>query len=180
MLGLGLDPTIPDERGAMAACDRIAEATSAGQIRAFTGNEYLRSLASGDFVACLAWSGDIVQLQYDRPDIQFVIPSEGGISWYDTMVIPKGAPNAYAAADWMNYVYDPVQAAQITAYVQYVPPVKGVKEQLQKMGGDAAALAESPVLFPAEADTARLKVFADLPVDVDQRITERFLQITGG
>ena len=35
----------------------------------------------------------------DRPDIQFVIPEEGGMSWYDTMVIPKGAPNAVAAAD---------------------------------------------------------------------------------
>ena len=50
-----------------------------------------------------------------RPDIQFVIPDEGGMSWYDTMVIPKGAPNAFAAADWMNFVYDPVQAAQLTA-----------------------------------------------------------------
>ena len=71
-----------------------------------------------------------MQLQYDRPDIQFVIPEEGGMSWYDTMVIPKGAPNAYAAADFMNFVYDPVQAAQLTAYVQFVSPVKGVRDEL--------------------------------------------------
>jgi spermidine/putrescine transport system ATP-binding protein len=180
MLGLDIDPTVVDEKGAMAALDKIAAATSGGQIRAFTGNEYLRSLESGDFVACIAWSGDIVQLNYDRPDIKFVIPKEGGMSWYDTMVIPKGAPNAYAAADWMNYVYDPVQAAQITAYVQYVTPVKGVKEQLIKMGGDAASLAASPILFPTDAILARLKVFADLPSDVDQAITTRFLGITGG
>ena len=125
MLGMGLDPSVVDEDGALAALDQIEQATNDGQIRAFTGNEYLRSLESGDFVACIAWSGDIVQLQYDRPDIQFVIPEEGGMSWYDTMVIPKGSPNAYAAADWMNFVYDPVQAAQLTAYVQYVSPVEG-------------------------------------------------------
>ena len=48
----------------------------------------------------------------------------------------------------MNFVYDPVQAAQLTAYVQYISPVKGVREELIKMGGDAAALADSPILFP--------------------------------
>jgi spermidine/putrescine transport system ATP-binding protein len=180
MLGMGLDPSVVDEQGALDAVAKIGEASSDGQIRAFTGNDYLRSLQSGDFVACVAWSGDVVQLQKDRPDIHFVIPEEGGMSWYDTMVIPKGAPNAYAAADFMNFVYDPVQAAQITAYVQYVPPVKGVKEQLVKMGGEAAALADSPILFPSAQDAARLKVFADLPQDVDDTITAAFLKVTGG
>jgi spermidine/putrescine transport system substrate-binding protein len=180
MLGLGHDPTIANEDGAMEAMDRIEEATRSGQIRAFTGNEYLRSLESGDFVACLAWSGDIVQLQYDRPDIQFVIPEEGGMSWYDTMVIPKGAPNGYAAADWMNFVYDPVQAAQLTYWVQYISPVKGVRDELIAMGGDAAELADSSILFPTEEDSARLHVFADLPDDVDAAITDRFLGIIGG
>jgi spermidine/putrescine transport system ATP-binding protein len=180
MLGLGLDPSVVDEAGAMEAIDKIAQATNDGQIRQFTGNEYLRSLESGDFVACVAWSGDVVQLQKNRPDIQFVIPEEGGMSWYDTMVIPKASPNAYAAADFMNFVYDPVQAAQITAYVQYVSPVKGVKEQLIKMGGAAAALADSPILFPSAEDAARLKVFADMPAEVDDAITAAFLKVTGG
>ena len=180
MLGIGRDPSVVDQEGAFEALDRIEQATNDGQIRAFTGNEYIRSLESGDFVACIAWSGDVVQLQYDRPDIQFVIPEEGGMSWYDTMVIPKGSPNAYAAADFMNFVYDPVQAAQLTAFVQFVSPVKGVKEELIKMGGEAAALADSPILFPTAADAARLKVFADLPADVDDAITAAFLKVTGG
>ena len=180
MMGMGFDPSVVDEEGALQAVAKIAEASSSGQIRAFTGNEYLRSLESGDFVACVAWSGDVVQLQLTRPDIEFLIPTEGGMSWYDTMVIPKGSPNAYAAADFMNFVYDPVQAAQLTAYVQYVSPVKGVKEQLIKMGGDAAALADSPILFPTAEDAARLKVFADLPADVDDAVTAAFLKVTGG
>jgi spermidine/putrescine transport system ATP-binding protein len=180
MLGLGADPSVVDEQAAFEALDRIEQATNDGQIRAFTGNEYLRSLESGDFVACVAWSGDIVQLQYDRPDIVFQIPEEGGMTWYDSMVIPKGAPNAYAAAEWMNFVYDPVQAAQITAYVQFVSPVKGVRDELVRMGGDAAALADSPILFPSEEEAARLHVFADLPDEIDIAITERFLGITGG
>jgi spermidine/putrescine transport system substrate-binding protein len=180
MLGLGYDPQVVDEEGAMAALDRIEHANGEGQFRAFTGNEYLRSLENGDFAACVAWSGDIIQLQYDRPDIQFVIPDEGGMSWYDTMVIPKGAANGYAAADWINFVYDPVQAAQLTYWVQYVPTVKGVREELIKMGGDAAELADSPILFPSEEVSARLNVFAAIDDDLDNRLTERFLRIIGG
>ena len=178
MLGLGLDPAVVDEDGAFEALDMIEAAAADGQIRVFTGNEYLRSLESGDFAVCFAWSGDVVQAE--DPNIQFLIPEEGGMSFYDTMVIPKGAPNAYAAADWMSFVYDPVQAALLTSYVQYVTPVKGVRDELVAMGGDAAALADSPILFPDEATTARLKVFADLPEEVDVAITDRFLSITGG
>ncbi len=181
MLGLGHDPSLSDgvEDKANEALDLIEQATQDGQIRAFTGNEYLDGLRRGDYAACIAWSGDIVQLQYERPDIKFVIPDEGGMSWYDTMVIPKGADNGRAAAEWMNFVYDPVQAAQLTYWVQYVSPVKGVKDELIKMGGDAATLAESEILFPSEESAARLKVFATLPDDVDARLTDRFLGITG-
>jgi len=64
--------------------------------------------------------------------------------------------------------------------VQYVTPVKGVREQLTKMGGDAAALADSPILFPSADDLARLKSFADLPAGVDDAITAAFLKVTGG
>ncbi|MDH4075271.1 MAG: polyamine ABC transporter ATP-binding protein [Acidimicrobiia bacterium] len=180
MLALGLDPTVVDEDGALAALDKINQANAAGQFRAFSGGEYLRSLQSGDFVACIAWSGDIVQLQLERPDISFVIPEEGGMLFYDTMVIPKGAANGLAAADWINFVYDPVQAAQLTSWVQYISPVKGVREELVKLGDDGAALAENPILFPDEETSARLRVFAALPDDVDARLNDVFNGIIGG
>ncbi len=177
MLGLGKDPSVLDEDGMQAALDKIQQATSSGQIRQFTGNEYLASLENNNFIACLAWSGDVVQLT--NPDVEFVIPEEGGMSWYDTMVIPKGAPNGVAAAKWMNYVYDPAVAAKITAHVQYVSPVLGVRDELVKLGGDAAKLADSPILFPSEADKKRLHIFAQIPDAVDAKITDRFLKITG-
>ena len=181
MLGLGHDPRVLDEDGAMEALDLIEQANDDGQIRAFTGNEYLRSLESGDFVACVAWSGDVVQLQYDRPDIQFVIPEEGGMSWYDTMVIPKGAPNGFAAADWMNFVYDPVQAAQLTYWVQYVTPVKGVRDELIQMGDDAAGARRQPDPVPERGGlVAPRRVRRPSPTSSTTQLTDRFLGIIGG
>jgi spermidine/putrescine transport system substrate-binding protein len=178
MLGLGLDPTVVDEDGMNKALDFIEDAVNSGQIRQFTGNEYIESLENENFVACVAWSGDVAQIA--NPDVTFVIPEEGGMSWFDTMVIPKGAPNAVAAAKFMNFVYDPKNAALLTQYVQFVSPVVGVKEGLLKRGGDAADLANNPLLFPSDEEKARLKVFASLPREMDQRITDRFIGIYGG
>ncbi len=177
MLGMGHDPSALNEDAMNEALDKIEQAVADGQIRQFTGNEYLQSLENENFVACIAWSGDALQLT--NPDVSFVVPEEGGMSWFDTMVIPKGAPNAVAAAKWMDYVYDPVNAARITAWVQYVSPVIGVRDELVKLGEDGAALAESPILFPDDETKSRLRVFAEIPDDVDTRITDRFLSITG-
>jgi len=177
MLSQGADVTKSNMDAAGKALDLIEQAKSDGQIRAFTGNEYLASLESGDFVACIAWSGDIVQMT--KPGIKFVIPEAGGMQWFDTMVIPKGATNTDSAAAWMNYVYDPVNAAKITAFVKYVSPVKGVHDELIKLGGDAAALADSPILFPDDETKKRLNVFAELSSKDEIALQDRFNKITG-
>jgi spermidine/putrescine transport system substrate-binding protein len=177
LLGLGVDPaTVSTFDEAAGAFDQLAAAKSDGQIRAFTGNDYLDDLSTGNFAACVGWSGDVVQLAKDNPAVRFVIPDEGGMSWADTMLMPKGAANRDQAAAWMNFVYDPVQAAQITAYVQYVSPVVGVQEELAKIDPE---LAESPLLFPDAATLERLHGFANLPEDVEAEYDAAFSDIVG-
>lgn len=178
MLTQGADPSRATEAAADAALDRLEALRRDGQIARFTGNEFVEALKTGEFAACFAWSGDIVQLQNERPDIRFVIPAEGGIRWFDSMIIPKGAANAEAAADWMNFVYDPVNAARITAAVQYISPVLGVREALARAGGTAAALADNPILFPDDTTRRRLYFWAGLDPAAEDRLQERFSAIT--
>ena len=152
MLLTGKDPatqaTMDDAEEAFAMID---EANSNGQIRAFTGNDYMDDLATGNYAACIGWSGDISQLALDNPDLRFAIPEEGGMRWFDTMVIPAGAENVANAAVWMNYLYEPENAARIEAYIGYNPPVEGVREVFAA-SEDTAALADNPLMFPDEAD----------------------------
>jgi spermidine/putrescine transport system substrate-binding protein len=178
MLGQGADISKPQMGAINAALDKIDKAKSDGQVLKFTGNEYLRLLENGDISACVAWSGDIAQLDPDL-GIKFAIPDEGGTQWFDTMCISKSSPNRVAAARWMNYVYDPVNAAKITAWVQYISPVKGVKEALVDQGADGAALAESPLLFPTADTLSKLKVFGELKQQDDIDVQTRFNEITG-
>jgi spermidine/putrescine transport system substrate-binding protein len=178
MFGQGNDPADANVDQINKALDKLAEETDNGQILKFTGNEYLRSLENGDVAACVAWSGDIAQLDPDL-GIQFAIPEEGGMQWFDAMTIPKGAANVPAAAEWMNFVYDPENAARITEFVQYISPVQGVQEVLEAKGGDAAALANNPLIFPDEETLSRVVTFGELSAEDEIEVQKRFNDITG-
>jgi spermidine/putrescine transport system substrate-binding protein len=178
MFGQGNDPADATLDTVNKALDKLQEETDNGQILKFTGNEYLRSLENGDVAACVAWSGDIAQLDPDL-GIQFAIPDDGGMQWFDTMTVPKGAANVPAAAEWMNFVYDPENAARITEFVQYISPVEGVQEVLQAKGGDAAALANNTLIFPDEETLSRVVTFGELSAEDEIEIQKRFNDITG-
>ena len=77
----------------------------------------------------------MIQLLADNPKLKWAVPKDGGMIWTDNMLIPTGG-SVPTASTYMNFVYDPAVAAQIAAYVNYVPPVKGVKEELVKIDPD--------------------------------------------
>ena len=160
------------------AFNMIDEANQSGQIRAFTGNDYMDDLATGNYAACIGWSGDISQLALDNPDLKFAIPEHGGMRWFDTMVIPAGAQNVANAAVWMNYLYDPENAARIEAYIGYNPPVDGVREAFAA-NPEWEAYTESNLIFPDQATLDQLVVFANLDEDTEAEFDERFAEITG-
>jgi spermidine/putrescine transport system substrate-binding protein len=144
LLEMGGDPAEPDLTAFSEICERLERAAADGQIRQFTGNDYTGPLAGGDVWASIAWSGDIIILQPDNPNLEFRIPDAGGISSVDTMVIPTGG-DVYTASTFMNFFYDPKVAAEVAAYVNYITPVKGTKEAITEID---PALAENPLIFP--------------------------------
>ena len=179
MLADGQDPAKPTFAAAQGAFNRLEQAKTSGQIRAFTGNDYQDDLLAGNFAACVAWSGDVAQLSLEQPKLRFVVPESGGIRFADVMVMPKGAPHRDAAAAWMNFVYDPVNAARIAATVNYISPVQGVAEILARDPA-TAAMARNPLMFPDAEMERRLTVFGPLSSEEESRFDARFAEITGG
>jgi spermidine/putrescine transport system substrate-binding protein len=179
MLADGQEVITPTWSGAQASFNRLEQARRTGQIRRFTGNDYQNDLLAGNLAACLGWSGDVAQLALEQPDLRFVVPDDGGILWADVMVMPKGARHSREAAQWLNWVYEPREAARIAAAVQYISPVQGVQDILAKTPA-TAALARSPLMFPDASVQDRLHVFGPLNQAEDARWEERFAQITEG
>jgi len=160
-----------------SALDLLRAARRRGQIRAFTGNEYIRDLAAGNIAACLAWSGDTIQLQFDNPNIRFVVPEQGLYFFSDDMVIPNLAEHKANAEAWINYYYQPEVAARLAAYVNFVCPVKGARKAMEQIN---PALVENPLIFPTPEFLA--KTFEFMPLgETQSRLYERdFSDAIGG
>ena len=75
--GMGKDPTTASKDDYLEAIEKIDKENRKGQIRRFTGNDYTKDLAAGNLWACVAWSGDLVQLKADNPNLEF-LDSRGG------------------------------------------------------------------------------------------------------
>jgi spermidine/putrescine transport system substrate-binding protein len=174
---MGIDPETATTEQWLEAVDKIDAAADSGQIRDFTGNDYIRDLVTGDTAIALGWSGDAVQLQKDNPNIEFVMPEEGCMLWSTSMEIPVGAPNPQAAQAFMNYVYDPEVQADIAEYVNYVTPVAGVKEILAERD---PALAKNELIFPSESYTENCTYEPVLGGEQGQVVTEAFDKVTSG
>ena len=177
-LSQGVDITTANKIGDyQPAFDTLQEQVDSGQIRQFTGNEYVGPLEDGSLAACIAWSGDVLGMK--NPDVKFVVPDTGGTLWFDTMVIPKGASSVDDVAKWMDFVYDPENAARITTSVQYISPVQGVQEVMRNGTEEQKALADNPLLFPDEATLSRLFTYATLSDDEQAMFDQEFSKITG-
>ncbi len=159
------------------AIDRLEQAVSDGQVRSFTGNEYIQDLAAGNIVACEAWSGDVIQAQFDNPDIKFVAPEEGLSLWSDNMIVPNLATHQANAEKWIDYYYEPEVAAKLAAWVNYICPVEGAREEMEKID---PSLVDNQLIFP---DEETLSVTFDfMPLDDQQQVQYEgdWSDVTGG
>src|SRR3954452_5434304 len=173
-MGKKMDSVTLDDM--MAAIDKINQANKNGQIRRFTGNDYTTDLTKGNLWVSVAYSGDLLQLQADNPDLKFVIPEQGAILWTDNMMMPQKPPHPYAAETMMNYVYEPAVAAKIAENVGYVTPVVGAQQELEKSD---PKLATNPLVFPSDADRAKLQGSPQLSPADENKMVQAMEKVAG-
>lgn len=178
MLANGDDPARPSAATANAGLDSLFDLADAGHFQSVVFDDFVQELTAGRLVASMAWSGQAAALQLDQPQFEFVIPDEGAISWFDTMVIPRNAQNYGGAAQWINWAYNPVNAAQISAWNLYVCPVLGTQDALRQLGGFEAELADNPLVFPDTETRNRLFNWGTLPLETELALEARFDQLT--
>jgi spermidine/putrescine transport system substrate-binding protein len=172
----GKDPQAASVDDYVAVCDRIAEAIASGQIRQVYGNDYLDALLNGDLAVSFGWSGDIANNQESAPNLRFGFPSEGFMIWNDNMMIPKAAANKANAEAWMNFYYDPVNAAELAAYIWYVSPVAGAKEAVAEI---APELADSELIFPTEATLSNAHIVRSFTEEEEAVVSQAVSAATG-
>ncbi len=176
LLMTGADPSDFSEDEFGVAIDRLAESVDAGQIRAFTGNDYAQDLVKGNVVAAEAWSGDVIQLQFDNPNIKFVAPEEGLSLWSDNMVVPNKGDHKANAEAFMDFFYQPEIAAEVAAWVNYICPVEGAQEAMEAIDPD---LANNELIFPTDELLANAYDFMGLDTKTEQAYQQMFADVIG-
>lgn len=173
MQGQGADPADFTADQFDSALAEIQEQIDSRQIRQVTGNDYITSMENGDVVAAFAWSGDIILM---GEEFDFVIPESGGLLWSDDMMIPAMARHKANAELLMDWYYDPEIAAEVAAWVQYVCPVKGAQEAMERIDPE---LVDNPLIFPTPEDLANITAFKPLTSTEQNAYNRAFQSVIG-
>lgn len=106
-------------------------------LAAYNSSDTNRKLASGEYLIAHCWGGSAIQARLGlgdefsgNPDINFVVPKEGGVIWMDSLAILADSPNAYTAHVFINFLLRPDIAARNTEYIGYLTPNKDALTQL--------------------------------------------------
>jgi spermidine/putrescine transport system substrate-binding protein len=162
-----------------AAVDFVAAQVSSGQIFNIRGNSYVEDLKNGNTIAATVWSGDVTLINFETEsdDYAFVVPETGATISADMFVVPMGATHKKNVEALINYYYDPVNAAELAAWVNYVTPVVGAKEVLEQTDPE---LASNVLIFPDEQFLQNTKAFRPLTGQEEQRFSTKWQNLLLG
>ncbi len=122
----------------------------------FENEQYKTGVASGEFLLVQGYSGDILQVQRENPDVTFAVPEEGTSISCDDLVIPQGAKQIRLAYAFINFIHDPAVAAENTEFIRYLCPNKDCYPLL------SPGLRNNPALFLKPEVRAKSEFIGDL------------------
>lgn len=165
-LGYSLNDTDVDHL--QKAYRKLCELTP--NVKAIVGDEIKMLLANEEAAVGVVWSGDAAIIMDENDKLDYVIPSEGSMVWFDNIVIPTTARNIEGAHLFINFILDPENAAQNTEYVGYATPNAAALEYLpEEICGDER-------FYPGPDVTDNLEVLANLGKRMLGYYNELFLQ----
>jgi spermidine/putrescine transport system substrate-binding protein len=185
LLALGIDPATSTPGDWAKAAGRLKQQKSAGIVRNYYDQSYVDALGKGEVWITQAWSGDIFQKNVsDGTHFRFVIPEEGGTIWTDNFTIPITAQNPLDAITLIDFFYRTEIQASLTEYINYVSPVPAAQQQIRQDAAKASgaerrtleAVAASPLVFPTEADYAKLHYYRDFATAAEQQAYQKVFE----
>ena len=146
-------------------------------IQYFHSSKYINDLANGDICLAFAWSGDVLQAS-DRASesgngvqIEYKIPKEGTLMWFDMLAIPADAPNPGNAHKFLNYILKPEVIAEISNKVNFANANIPSKSLIK------ADSLNNPDIYPEEDLMRKLFLAKILPPDIDRVMTRQWVDI---
>jgi len=146
----------------------------------FSSSGYINDMANGSICVALGWSGDISIARQRAIDgktgqnIEVLIPKNGGLLFFDVMVIPADAPHPDNAHKFIDYILRPEVHASLTNKVFYANPNAASKKFIKP------EVANNPKVFPSDADMARMAAPDAINNDLRRTMTRMFTSFKTG
>ncbi|HDR8859607.1 ABC transporter substrate-binding protein [Burkholderia territorii] len=175
---MGKDPNSTNPADYRAAYEVLKKVRP--YITQFNSSGYINDLANNDLCVSFGYSGDVGiahrrAAEAKRPyEIRFANPKEGGLLWFDMMVIPKDAPNRDAALKWINYLQDPKVNAAITNAVFYPTANKAARQFVKP------AIARDPSVYPADEVLSKMTLLKPMPPEIRRLQNRLWAQLKTG
>jgi putrescine transport system substrate-binding protein len=149
-------------------------------IRTIDSSIDIEAMANGDICVALGYNGDIFQARQRAKEakngikINYLIPEEGSLLWFDMLAIPRDAPNVANAHLFINYLMNPQVIAHITNSVGSANANSAASPLL-----DASIIAD-PVVYPPRDQLQRLFVQMDDSPEQSRAITRMWQKFKTG
>ncbi|KQP19608.1 polyamine ABC transporter substrate-binding protein [Pseudorhodoferax sp. Leaf265] len=146
----------------------------------FSSSGYINDMANGSICLALGWSGDINIARQRAIDgktgqkIEALIPKNGGLLFFDVMVIPADAPHPDNALKFINYILRPEVHAGLSNKVFYANPNKESRKFIKP------EVANNPTIFPTDEDMKKMVAPDALSNDIRRTVTRLFTSFKTG
>ena len=175
---LGIDPASRKNEDIVKAADHLMKIR--GNVRKFHSSEYINALAAGDICVALGYSGDVLQAKKRAEEakngvkIEYVIPREGALMWFDSFAIPADAPNKDNAYAFLDFMMRPDVAARNTNMVSYASGNLAARAEISK------AILDNPNVYPDAATFARLFTNTAYDDKIQKVVTRQWTRVKTG
>lgn len=180
---LGKDPNSKDPKDIEEAGKLLAPIRKS--IKKFDSSGYINALAGGDICLATGWSGDVFQAKARAEEaaektgkppvnIEYIIPKEGALMWFDNFAIPKDAPHPEEALAFINFMMKPEIAAKNANYISYASGSEGAQKFIDK------AILDNPAIYPDKETQAKLFTVTTYPQKVQRVVTRTWSDFKRG
>ena len=169
LLHLGYSPNTSSPAEIAQARDFLIE--RADQILAYAPDTGQDLLAEGEVDLAFEYSGDVLQVMAENPDLRYVIPREGSFIWTDNMCILATAPHKEMAEKFINYVLQPEVGAAISNYTHFSSPNRAALPLVNE------ADRQNSALYPSDELRQRLFYLTDVGTEVTKVYEDAWAEV---
>lgn len=132
------------------------------------------ALVNGEALAALTYSGDALLVAEHEENITYVVPDEGSSIWVDYLLVSKATTNKKLAMDFINFLNEPENAAQLAQFVYYATPNLAAEKLLPK------DFLQDPVIYPDKILLEKSEFYKELPPRVQKHYNNILPRLVGG